>query len=594
MKKKAKKVKVKEDISEDWCFICKDGGLINVCDFKNCPKSYHAECVEKEGSICKERTISKDGNRWSCNWHYCFICHKSSKYHCYCCPNAVCQRCIDGAEFALVKGKKGFCNNCLKLALLGEEGLDVDSDGEQVDFKDRETYEGLFKEYWDIIKEQEGLTLEHLHSADVRLQKGQNYKAGSCQDKSDDDEDYKRITNDDDDDSSDEDDGVVDINKHKLEPKKKKFKRQREVKSNKREFNGWGSKSLMDFLTSVGEDTSKKLSQHDVCFIINGYIKENKLYNPGKKKILCDEKLKSLFGRKNFKRNEIYDLLDPHFLENVAPLEEAELESSEDDENVLASLKKRKGSSTGRKTQEKEVVSPSTSQGKFASIVTENIKLVYLKRTLVQELLKQPEAFEEKIVGSFVRVKSDSSSRRNSHQLVQVTGLKKTSEEADNIAILLQVADMEKDIAINMLSDDNFTEEECEDLRQKVKDGQVRKPTIVEIEEKARILHEDITKHWIPRELSLLQNLIDRANEKGWRSKLYEYMEKKRLLQTESEVSRLLQRVPQVISDVAEAEHKDVSTEHKGGDEGLPNSLLLGSLKSSGHNSGGGRKSSAL
>ncbi|RVW44324.1 hypothetical protein CK203_070942 [Vitis vinifera] len=40
----------------------------------------------------------------------------------------------------------------------------------------------------------------------------------------------------------------------------------------------------------------------------------------------------------------------------------------------------------------------------------------------------------------------------------------------------------------------------------------------VEFEEKARSLHEDITKHWIKKELSRLQNLIDRANEKGCRS----------------------------------------------------------------------------
>ncbi|KAL7205701.1 hypothetical protein ACSBR2_018599 [Camellia fascicularis] len=62
-----------------------------------------------------------------------------------------------------------------------------------------------------------------------------------------------------------------------------------------------------------------------------------------------------------------------------------------------------------------------------------------------------------------------------------------------------------------MLSDVFFSEEECEDLSQKVKDGLLKKPTI------ARSLHEDITKHWIARELNLLRNLIDRANEKGWR-----------------------------------------------------------------------------
>ncbi|CBI27724.3 unnamed protein product, partial [Vitis vinifera] len=50
-----------------------------------------------------------------------------------------------------------------------------------------------------------------------------------------------------------------------------------------------------------------------------------------------------------------------------------------------------------------------------------------------------------------------------------------------------------------------------------MKDGLLKRLTVVELKQKAQRLHEDITKHWIARELDLLQNLIDRANEKGWR-----------------------------------------------------------------------------
>ncbi|KAE9588334.1 hypothetical protein Lalb_Chr22g0354251 [Lupinus albus] len=59
--------------------------------------------------------------------------------------------------------------------------------------------------------------------------------------------------------------------------------------------------------------------------------------------------------------------------------------------------------------------------------------------------------------------------------------------------------------------------EECKDLHQRVKDGLVKKPMIVDVERTARALHEDMTKHWLARELTMLQNLIDRTNEKGWR-----------------------------------------------------------------------------
>ena len=62
-------------------------------------------------------------------WHYCFNCYKISKFQCFCCPTAVCGHCLCDAEFAVVKGNKGFCSHCLKLALLIEENSDADSDG---------------------------------------------------------------------------------------------------------------------------------------------------------------------------------------------------------------------------------------------------------------------------------------------------------------------------------------------------------------------------------------------------------------------------------------------------------------------------------
>ncbi|KAL6136148.1 hypothetical protein ACLB2K_061449 [Fragaria x ananassa] len=70
----------------------------------------------------------------------------------------------------------------------------------------------------------------------------------------------------------------------------------------------------------------------------------------------------------------------------------------------------------------------------------------------------------------------------------------------------------------------NFTEEECEDLRQDVANCRLpRKPTVFELEHKARELHEDVTKHWIRKELVRLQNCVDWANEKGRRADLAEY-----------------------------------------------------------------------
>jgi hypothetical protein len=114
---------------------------------------------------------------------------------------------------------------------------------------------------------------------------------------------------------------------------------------------------------------------------------------------------------------------------------------------------------------------------------------------------------------------------------------------------LLQVTNYVKDVSISVLSDDNFSQEECEDLHQRIKNGLLKKPTIVEMEEKAKKLHKDQTKHWLGREIELLKRLIDRANEKGWRRELSEYLDKRELLQNPDEQARLLREVPEVIGE---------------------------------------------
>ncbi|XP_028079924.1 uncharacterized protein At5g08430-like isoform X11 [Camellia sinensis] len=305
------------------------------------------------------------------------------------------------------------------------------------------------------------------------------------------------------------------------------------------------------FLRHLVKDTSTKMSQYDVSSIIKEYINEHKLFCPdNRRKILCDERLKSVLGQKTVYRNQMCDLLQPHFIENLESSDEDELglSSEAEDKNVMVACKKQRELITNRKSLEKEVVI-NAPQSCFASIVSENIKLVYLKRSLVQELLKQPKTFENKLIGSFVRVKLDpnDSFQRNSHQLVQVT---------DSPPGFKYV----KDICISMLSDVFFSEEECEDLSQKVKDGLLKKPTI-----------------WIARELNLLRNLIDRANEKGWRREI--------CINFYSPNSV----VPKVIADVSELETmaNDAIKENKQGDESLPKSILLGCSAISGDSSKG-------
>ncbi|KAH8493956.1 hypothetical protein H0E87_020644, partial [Populus deltoides] len=76
------------------------------------------------------------------------------------------------------------------------------------------------------------------------------------------------------------------------------------------------------------------------------------------------------------------------------------------------------------------------------------------------------------------------------------TGIKKTSINGEvNSDILLQLSNRVSDVPISKVSENDFSEEECQDLHQRVKDGLLRRPTVAEFEEKARSLHEIITKN---------------------------------------------------------------------------------------------------
>ncbi|PIA40638.1 hypothetical protein AQUCO_02400005v1 [Aquilegia coerulea] len=489
-----------EEEVEDWCFICKDGGELLICDFKQCMKAYHPGCAKIQENILET------GKRWICGWHSCLVCKKGSTYRCFVCTNAVCKKCINMAEFVHVRGKDGFCNDCLNLALLVEENIDVDSDGNKIDFKDRSTYECLFKEYWEIIKEKEGLTSEDVRSANILLKKGKFF--GDKVEYQDFDENVEN-----------------DVEPCSLRAEETKWlpprKHAKKGKHKRREFMGWGSKSLIEFLKSIGKDSTTPIGQNEVRDIILEYIRENKLTQPEKKKrVLCDIKLQSIFSRKSINRNKIYDLLERHFAENMEQSEEDDYscKSDEKDEDTIMTCNRQTTTSLRRRKDEKENVIE-TPKSCFAKVTDHNIKLIYLKRTLIEDFLLTPETFDDKVLGSFVRVKSNPYDYlKSAYQLLQVTGITK-SQGTENITgeVTLRLSNMKEDTRICVLSDDNFLEEEIDELHERIKNGLLNRLTIVELEQKARRLHEDLTEHWIKKELVLLQKLIDHANEKGWR-----------------------------------------------------------------------------
>ena len=80
---------------EEYCFLCKDGGLLVTC--LQCPHVYHAKCVgyDSEADI---------PNFWRCPWHHCQTCQRSKTtaggvlFLCVNCPRSLCYECWDESK----------------------------------------------------------------------------------------------------------------------------------------------------------------------------------------------------------------------------------------------------------------------------------------------------------------------------------------------------------------------------------------------------------------------------------------------------------------------------------------------------------------
>nr|QEX51170.1 zinc finger CCCH domain-containing protein 44-like isoform X1 [Cymbidium ensifolium] len=555
----------KEAQSEDYCFVCKDGGHLRLCDHKDCTKSYHPECVNKDP------TFLDADETWTCGWHSCFICFKRSTFKCFCCPTSFCRICVRKAEFGWVKEVKGFCGECLRLVKLVEDCTDIDSDEEKVDFDDRDTWEFLFKDYWPIVKRKEGLTKENVRYADTvisRVFKGNNWSDPDVS------SDHLVEVSDSEDNSEDEDHPMMDF-KWKMD---RKSTMRKKLKPSKNEFVSWCSMELLKFLAVLGKETKEPLEKFDVYEIVRDYILSKGLLHHdkrGRKYAISDSTLHCLVRRRRFKLSRIYTLLERHFSSSDGSLDE--FSSSEED--MYAKSRKRKGTprfdsnvtwdskvrcdskvKPDRHLHNEPLLEPPKSC--FAQITRDTIKAVYLKRSLIVELLKDPTTFETKVIGCFVRFKVDPKGFNGTpwmlYQLGQVTAVKKVLQEYKfkemSTDLVLCISNISIDVKISMLSDDDFEEEECKELHQLVNTGFLQRPSIVELEKKISMVHEDIVKHSINKELLKLDKLIERANEKGWRKELYEYMDRKKLLSKPEEVTRLIKVLPRITADTTVAE----------------------------------------
>lgn len=195
----------------------------------------------------------------------------------------------------------------------------------------------------------------------------------------------------------------------------------------------WASKDLLEFVAHMKNGDTSAITQFDVQTLLLEYIKRNNLRDPRRKsQIICDQRLRSLFGKPRVGHIEMLKLLEFHFLINedshkdsfipagfVSPVAN-DVESDGKMFGLAVPIKSRK-----RKTRNKnEERAPQHDLNEYAAIDVYNIGLIYLRRNLMENLLDDHENFNNKVVGSIVRIRiSTNDQKPEVHRLVQVVGM---------------------------------------------------------------------------------------------------------------------------------------------------------------------------
>ncbi|XP_071692097.1 zinc finger CCCH domain-containing protein 19-like [Rutidosis leptorrhynchoides] len=528
---------------EDVCFICFDGGDLVLCDKRDCPKAYHPACVNRDEAFFQTK------GKWNCGWHLCSVCEKKADYMCYTCTFSLCKTCIKSNVLYSVKKnkKKGFCEACVKTIML----IDNDSQENQgnVDIYDKNSWEYMFKIYWTDIKEKLNLSLVELVEA-KNAWKGytpvakHELPAGHSDSGSGSERPSKNVES-------------QTKKTRGRKPKKHKTHGSAAIASEGTsvpEHTEWASGELLEFVTHMGCDKSYQ-SQFDVQALLLEYIKRNKLRDTRRKsQIICDARLRRLFGKPRVGHFEMLKLLESHFFIKEddgiqGSVVDTEVSPIDDDETTKGGKDKK------RKIRKKGDREPQSNRDDYAAIDIHNINLIYMKRKLVEDLLGDAESFCKKVVGTFVRIRIlGAKLKHDIYRLVQVTGTTKGDRYAvgkkmtDTKFEILNL-DKKETISIDIISNQDFTEEECKRLRQSIKCGLINRLTVGDILDKAIELQSARVNDEIEAEIVKLNHLRDRASDLGRKKELRLCVEKLQILKTPEERFRRLQDIPVIHDD---------------------------------------------
>ncbi|KAF2301934.1 hypothetical protein GH714_030536 [Hevea brasiliensis] len=490
----------------------------NAEETKGCPKAYHPSCVNRDEAFFQTR------GRWNCGWHLCSICEKNAYYMCYTCTFSLCKGCVKDAVILCVRGNKGFCQACMRTVMLIERNEQGNNEVAQINFDDRSSWEYLFKDYWIDLKGRLSITSDELSQA-KNPWKGSELHAG------------KRESMDEPYDSHNDAGSGSDSSGNPEVTTSKRRKAKKRLKSHAKEKDSLITTTVNDAEEASPDGSVQWASKELLEFVMHMKNGVNLL--------------EKLFGKPRVGHFEMLKLLETHFLlkedsqaddlqGSVVDTETNQLEA-DGNSDVLMKTSKDKRRRSRKKGYGRGLQS---NLDDYAAIDTHNINLIYLRRSLLENLIEDAETFHDKVVGSFVRIRiSGSAQKQDLYRLVQVVGTNKASEPyrvgKKTTDYLLEILNLNKTeiVSIDIISNQEFTEDECKRLRQSIKCGLINRLTVGDIQEKAMALQAVRVED---KQFSVVLNLC---------FTLRECVEKLQLLKSPMERQRRLEEIPEIHAD---------------------------------------------
>ncbi|KAK4430661.1 Zinc finger CCCH domain-containing protein 44 [Sesamum alatum] len=580
-----------EEEEEDVCFICFDGGSLVLCDRKGCPKAYHPACIKRDEAFFKSKakwncgwhicSVCRKASHYmcyTCTYSLCKGCTKNEDYVSVRGNKGFCTTCMktimlienkdqandDSVQvdfddqtsweylfkmyWVLLKEKLSLTINELIKAKKPWKSVppvvcnphlsnvhDTAVDG-KVSIPNRTS------ELLELNKLKEEISVPQNHRFNTAESSIDNHIEKLNSNKGEDGPNHRKEPKNDNTtyEPSIEGTGEPGINKATDKPVKdgdnpsiaKDTDEQKDrdpYNSGSRNHTEWASKALLEFVALMKNGDTSPISQFDAQLLLLDYIERNNLEDPiQKSQIICDLRLKNLFGKPRFDHTEMLKLLESHFLikedTEKNPVLPAGFVSSTDmevDGNNFDQLTQI-NSEKQRATKRSEERAPQRNLSEYAAIDVHNINLIYLRRNLMENLIEDKENFHDKVVGSIVRINISSDDQKpDIYRLVQVVGTIKVAapyKVGDRTAdLMLEVLNLDRKeiVSIAAISNQEFTEGECRQLHQSIRCGLLKQFTLGELQTKAMALQSVKLNDWLEAEILRLNHLRDQSSDRG-------------------------------------------------------------------------------